>query len=263
MTKGRNSAHIIFLFLLFVFLGLQSLGAAVTGQERAVSPSSITEDLSQGPTFRFKIALGLPEFTFKIIPEPQETDDLGNAHSTVRDVEVFRGDVKQPIQHLTGCDLTDMEAPPKGSHWFRAQDVNFDGYQDIFILTSWGATGNESGCVWLYNPATGRFDYSKDFSELDGYWLDPATKTITTYSRFGMAGRAYTAAKFKVRNNRPVLVWSETQDWDSNRNQFHCVAQQLRGNKMVTVRDEWGGTEDGDGPCDPAKVFEDTQKSPK
>jgi hypothetical protein len=86
----------------------------------------ITEDLSHDATFTFKIAPDLPEFKFKVIPEPQDRDEYGNPHTTVRDVQVFRRSSKEPLQSLEGCEWEGMEAPPRGSGWFRAEDLNFD-----------------------------------------------------------------------------------------------------------------------------------------
>jgi len=219
-----------------VIIFVQGVLSPIAGAKR----SSVTEDLSQGASFSFKIAPNLPEFTFKVISEVREPDDNGNAQSTVRDIEVFRGNSKHPLQHLTGCELSEMEPPPKGLNWFRAVDFNFDNYRDIYLTTAWGATGNQYGCVWLYNTATGRFDYSKEFSDLARSSLDPATKMISTYDNYGMTGLDHIAQKYKVENNRPVLIWSQRQNWDDNRKQFHCIVQQRRGADMVTVRDAWG-----------------------
>jgi hypothetical protein len=220
---------------------------------RANSP--VTEDLSQGASFTLRIAPNLPEFSFKVIPEPVPTDQWGNAHSTVRDVEVFRADSDAPLQHLTGCDWSASETPPANSDWFRAEDFNFDGYKDIYVMTNWGATGNQYGCVWLYDPATGRFDYNKQFSELPRYWLDPDTKTILTFQNGGQAGMVHQARKYNVENNRLVLIWSEDQDLDQEKNQFHCTVKERQGGNLLTVRDEWISPEDGEGPCVPAKFI--------
>jgi len=213
---------------------------------------SVTMDLSKGASFKFNIAADLPPFSFNLIPEIREPD-RGDARSTVRDIEVFRGDSDQPYQHLTGCNLSDMEPPPRAETdppWFRAEDVNFDGYQDVFLLTNWGATGSQSGCLWLYNRAAGRFDYSKEFSELGRHWLDPQSKTILTFGNGGMAGTIYDARKYEVENDRPVLIYLESQDWEPDKNDLHCVVQELRGSDMATIRDERG-----EKPCDPADVM--------
>lgn len=132
------------------------LASTATAQHppRSATSSSqhepITEDLSHGATFTFKIAPNLPEFMFKIIPEPYPRDEYGNPHTTVREVQVFREGAKQPVQSLEDCELSDMEAPRSGSEWFRAIDMNFDGYKDIYMLTSWeplATSLDASGCT--------------------------------------------------------------------------------------------------------------------
>jgi hypothetical protein len=221
---------------------------------------SVTADLSQGATFKFKIGPGLPDFTFKIVPNVRPNDEHGNAESTVQDVEVYKGDAKRPIQHLEDCNFDDQEPPLRGVDWFRAEDLNFDGYNDIYLLVSWGATGNQYGCVWLYNPVTGSFDYSKEFSELSRFWVDPARKMILTFDRGGMLGQVHDANRYKVDGNKLVLVMHEHQDWDFDRKQFHCVVEERKGATMTTVRDEWSKPSDdwikAEAPCDAATLFE-------
>jgi hypothetical protein len=218
----------------------------------------ITEDLSQGATFKFKIAPNLPEFIFKVIPELQKPDQYGNPRTIIQEVQVFRGASNQPVQSLEDCEWEGMDAPPRGSDWFRAVDMNFDGYKDIYVMTTWGATGNEQGCVWLYDPESGRFDYSKEFSELSTFMLDPATKTIATHGNGGRAGRIFRAARYAVESNRPVLVITVAKDWDFGKQEYHCVVQQRRGrdNSLVTLIDKWAKpTNNDEGPCDASLPF--------
>lgn len=210
---------------------------------------SITQDLSYAGSFVVNVAQNLARVTFRIVPDVQPNDQFGNATSIVRDVEVFWGDSLQPTQHLTGCEWIGMEAPPRGEDWFRAVDFNFDGYQDIYVLTNWGATGNDQGCIWLYNPATQRFDYSPEFSDLGTFTLDPANKKIITWANGGMAGRVHSAEKYKVDNNRPVVIYDENQQWDMEKKQFHCIVKELRAGQMVTTHDEWSKTGDFAGPA--------------
>ena len=219
----------------------------------------ITEDLSHGATFTTKIAPDLPQFTFKVIPEVQKPDGAGNPQSTIHEVRVYRGTSTEPLQSLTGCEWLGMEAPYRGSDWFRVEDMNFDGYSDVFVMTGWGATGNESGCVWLFNPKTGRFEFSKEFSDLGSYTLDPATKTITTRGHAG--ADMIEAAKYTVENNRLVLIVTVSQYFDPDRQEYHCVVKQRRGrqNDLVTTRDSWAKSiEDA---CDPTDPFGEVDRS--
>jgi hypothetical protein len=242
---------------------LLALGAAGSAQQKPEA-SSITTDLSRGASFTFTIAPNQPDFTFRLIPDPQPDDQYGNAHSTVRDIEVCRGGSRQPFQHLEGCEFVGMEAPPRGaSDWFRAVDMNFDGYNDIYLLLNWGATGNQYGCAWLFDPANGRFEFSKEFSDLPRFQLDPATKTILTFDKGGMAGMIYFAQKYKVEGNRLELIWTQTQDWDVDKKQFHCVVKQRRGGAMALTKDAWGTNSAGEGPCDPGELFRPPPAKPK
>jgi hypothetical protein len=211
--------------------------------DEPLDTSRMIEDLSEGATFRFEIAPKLPLFTFKIIPNVRDGQN-GFPQSTVQAIEVFKGESDRPMQRLTGCNFDEMEPPPRYGDWFHTDDVNFDGYRDIYLMTNYGATGNHYGCIWLFNPATGRFDYSKEFSQLSRYWLDPESETIRTFDRAGMAGMVYTANQYKVESNRPVLMWSENQDWDPGKEHFHCVRQERRNGVMVTTRDVWGDSDE-------------------
>jgi TonB family protein len=209
---------------------------------------AVTHELSCGETFTATVSPQLPKFTFKVIPQPTPPDQFGNPQTVPSDIEVFRGDSTQPIQHLTGCDLSGAEPPREGADWFRTVDMNFDGYSDVFLLTNWGVTGNQFGCVWLYDPASGLFRYSEDFSMLGRYTLEPETKTIFTSGVGGMAGAVHSQRRYRVTGNRLTLIWSEEQNWDLGSKRMHCVVQELRGTKMETIRDEVGTSED-DVPC--------------
>jgi hypothetical protein len=139
--------------------------------------------------------------------------------------------------------------------------VNFDGYADVFVLTNWGATGNQSGCIWLYDPESGHFEYSKEFSELATFTLNPSTKTIITHGNGGMAGTIFRAAKYVIENNRPVPIITVAQDFDFPTKEYHCVVQRRgRDKALVTIRDvRVKAKENYDGPCAPADPFRDVE----
>ena len=65
----------------------------------------------------------------------------------------------------------------------------------------------------------------------------------------------YDARKYTVEGNKPVLILHERQDWDFGKKQFHCVVEHRKGTEMVIRRDEWGISKNGEGPCDPGKLF--------
>jgi hypothetical protein len=251
MRWGLHSISCKRTLVLLTFLASSMVVAQQPNTEPHHEP--LTENLSQGASFTFQIAPDLPQFTFKVIPEVQEPDGDGNPQSTIHDVQVFRGSSSEPLQSLSGCEWLGMEAPYRSADWFRVEDMNFDGYADLFVLTSWGATGNESGCVWLFNPKAGRFEFSKEFSELGAATFDATSKTISIRGHAGASTIA--AARYVVENNRPVLVLTVNQDFDPVKQQYHCVVRQRRASKtdLVATRDFWAKTlEDA---CDPTDPF--------
>jgi hypothetical protein len=104
------------------------------------------------------------------------------------------------IQTLDECEVID--SPPKGETWLKSEDLNFDGYQDLLLLASWGATGNQSWCIWLFDAASSRFRYVPDF-QLGTHTLNPADKTIVTSSH---DGRVYTQKTVRFAGAKPVIV---------------------------------------------------------
>jgi hypothetical protein len=214
----------------------------------------VTEDLLEPRSFTFTIAPSFPAFTFKLTSLRKPPDEFGNPQSTIRQIEVFHAGSQVPLEDLSDCDLEGMQTPGRGAEYFRARDVNFDGYKDVFLQTGHGATGNSSGCIWLYNPATGRFDYNEEFSKLSRFWLDPETKTIFTFQRGGMLGFVHVAERYAIRNQRLALVWSQSQDWDIAQKKLHCIVKELVGEEMVVVRDVWSDADDKNPPCDPSKL---------
>lgn len=263
--RSNNFLFGVLLSLLAIFPAQAHQQPAPPKQTATNTPAPGTKDLSKGERFTFQIAPNLPEFTFKVTPLITSPDQWGNALTLIDKIEVFRGDSDRPVQQLTGCDWEEAEPPPPGANnWLRAEDFNFDGYKDIYVLTHWGATGNAYGCIWLYSPATGHFEHSAEFSELGSYRLKPETKTILTFANGGNAGMVHSAQKYRVENNHLALIWSEDQDWSDERTKFHCIVKERQGTVLVTVRDVWIGAEDGEGPCAPGLFFqpEESEQGP-
>ncbi len=189
----------------------------------------ISLDLSKGATFRFTIGQKLAPYIFKAVGDPKL--------KTIDHIDVYREPEKEPIQTLHECRME--EAPYRGAKWFRAEDFNFDGYQDIWMLASWGATGNESGCVWLFDSKSGKFAYSREFSELGTYKLDPGSRTIITTSVGGMAGQVHRITTYEVIDDRPFVVQQEDQDWDDQKCAFVRVLRKRKDGQLMVINRGW------------------------
>ncbi|HEU0052540.1 MAG TPA: hypothetical protein VFQ39_05160, partial [Longimicrobium sp.] len=60
-----------------------------------------------------------------------------------------------PLQVLKASD--ESGAPPRGSDYLTAPDLDGDGWSDLMLVKWSGATGNTAHDVWLYRPGERRF----------------------------------------------------------------------------------------------------------
>jgi hypothetical protein len=174
---------------------------------------------------KLRPAEGLPEFTLRFVPE----GDKGPENAGITEIEVYRGGDSSPWQVLRDCA---MEEPPyRGAVWVRTEDLNFDGYADLQMMRWWGVTGREGYCVWIFDPASGRFKYNEafDFGGVGGFGtIDKSKKTLRVRDNERGAGSEYTLSSYKVVNNAPVLIEEEEQ---------RCVDGQLKHTWYAAMKD--------------------------
>jgi hypothetical protein len=140
------------------------------------------------------------------------------------------------VQTLDECEV--IESPPKGEAWLKTEDLNFDGYQDLLLLASWGATGNQSWCVWLFDAASSKFLYVPDL-QLGTHRLNAKDKTIVTSS---YEGPVYTQTILHLAGTKPVVVAERRGSWEVSRNLIltaHPEKPQYAPGEPVVIRLEY------------------------
>lgn len=173
---------------------------------------------------RDKVGTGLPEYSFKLFGDP----DM----KIVKRVMITDTATKKVIQELDmGNDDEGMQSHP-GVDDFSLNDINFDGYKDIGLLVACGGTGNCDSSIWLFNPRTRQFTYSKDFEGLGTFTLDPKTRRIYTHSNGGHAGMIHSDGVYEVRGKKPVLIQWVDQDYDDTKGYYVEVTKELVKAKM-------------------------------
>lgn len=233
-------------FALAVF-GLGLSETAVPAQNPASSRHSQASSSKSGnqednATFTFQINAKLPEFRF-IVEFESGDPNLPDARPTVRSVTVFRSDKREPVQTLAGCDYSEASGGiQRDDNWLRAVDFDFDGYSDIHLINA--RARNWIGCIWLYNPAKDRFEFSQEFSNLGRLAIDSANKAIYSFEAGGPFG--YLISKFLVQNHHLIEVMTRSHDFDEKKQRYECVVQELRNGEMVTIYDHWEDPDNND-----------------
>lgn len=143
--------------------------------------------------------------------------------------------VTQNIHHTTTTQtlFTNMAEPPdETTGYLTAMDFNFDGYQDLRLMTSWGATGNHVYSVWLYDPVTHRFVYNNALSQLNNIDIDLASHTIQSHGN--SSADSWGGSSYRWENNTLVLIEAYGQDYDLKTQTYTCTKVTQQNGKMVT-----------------------------
>jgi len=147
---------------------------------------------------------------------------------------ITRGDEEDPLQ--TFAEFPEPEPAPGGRDDFGAVDFNFDGYLDLKLLATWGATGNRTYLCWLFDRKTRTFSFEPSLLDLGNPTPDPTKKTIATRSTGGMAGQVYTEGTYAWRGGAIALIRRERQEWNEARKAFDRFTEERRNDSMVVVR---------------------------
>ena len=185
----------------------------------------VVTDVRGGAICHFTIYNSLPVYNFYL---------RGNVeYNTIDQIEITKGiESKILVQKL---EAGMGEPPVSGENFFGAQDMNFDGYKDIRLMSWWGATGNTGYTYWLFDPSKNIFVENSDLSSLSNSTPELQTKTIATHSVGGMAGCIYNNATYKFDGNgKLILIHSEKQDWVEESKSFIKTIGELKDGKIVT-----------------------------
>ncbi|HKF49412.1 MAG TPA: hypothetical protein VKB38_18785 [Terracidiphilus sp.] len=225
-TFRRSQLALLFL----VFLGLSALcWASRSGQQKSISES--TESRLDRVTLPFSINSKLPEFRFQVVLKTNDPDST-DSYQSVQSIDVYSGTADHPAQTLTGCDLEDSDFHDDINERFKVEDLDFDGYKDIYLLTQ--RARNWAGCIWLYNATAGKFEFSREFTDtLDRFTLDPKTRSIFSFS--GIGNDNYQVVQYEVRDHRLTKVLEVKNETASDGARETCTVWKLRSGKKVRV----------------------------
>jgi hypothetical protein len=183
------------------------------------------EDLRGGAECRFEIHLNLPVYKFHLIADASS--------NTIVRIEISAERDNSQSQIL---EVENVDSPYQESEYFGIDDINFDGYQDIRLLAWWGVTGNKGYVYWIFNPQTGRFVENRDLRDLSNPILHPDTKTITTSSVGGMAGKIHSYGTYAFERCKLTLIRVESQQWDETKKHVVKTISKRQNGKMVIIR---------------------------
>jgi hypothetical protein len=183
------------------------------------------EDFRGGMTCTFRINQGLPLFTFHFAG--QEDNTLGN-------LDITAGTSSEVIQTIDNTTDPNAIAPAKARNVLTTVDANFDGYQDLQLLSQCGATGNCSYDFYLYDPKANQFIHNDFLSSLTTPSFDQAKKQVTTSSNGSASDWENETYRYE-NDGRYTLIHREVSTWDRDKGTVTVSSYELRNGKMELI----------------------------
>lgn len=171
--------------------------ANIKGTKKSPDPWSnpiLWKNLVENQThasFSVKINDTLQEFTFIMHGKFKYRRQLKGNYFHPTYVEIIESSTTKILQKIEnkgrfdndgdGYDKLDLEF----ADFVQMVDLNQDGYLDLRILYSTGATGNNWYETFVYDPAIWQFKFHEALSRLSAVTVDQESKLIKTYWRDG------------------------------------------------------------------------------
>jgi hypothetical protein len=188
-------------------------GAPPRGREHPCDPATY----AAGPppaVFVARIHPALPRYRFEFVVE----------YGVPVGVSAGPRDGSREPQYFELEDGTSTGTP------IQLQDLNFDGYQDLSVVTM-GGVHNESFNYYLFNPATGAFDFFRADNQLVPV---RARRELTQYIHVSCcAGELRT---FRWVDDKLVMVRNEVwEPWSRDQSRTLRAVSEWRNKRMVEV----------------------------
>ena len=164
----------------------------------------------------FKPGKELPEYAFSFELKPGER--------AVSAIEVQKGGT-------SAGRLEVKEMMPLGrseQFFFGPQDINFDGYRDLVLVTSKGAA-NAFAQYWLFDPKAGKYI---PLGKYPLFKVDDKRSVLSTYERGGFGGLVYETREYKFLNGELTLMRSEKQELVKAPDVFRRTIRERTGKAM-------------------------------
>lgn len=133
------------------------------------------------------------DYYFKLVAEKRKED----YYPEVGAIRIYAKKTDILIQEL------EFTGQFRGINSIGIDDYNFDGIQDFSVFESSYAGPNTSSIYYLFDPKTKKYSES-GFAGIS-LSFDPSTKTISEHNQC-CAGTIVTEAKYKLKNNKMVLI---------------------------------------------------------
>ena len=178
---------------------------------------------------KFSIGTALPPYSvsFKI-------REVEGSKKVIEALRVTRED-KAGWEQILTVPLKEWDSFPKDAEFsVGVDDLNFDGYNDIFLLTGLAAH-NSAFDYWLFEPSGEEFIYLGKYPE---FRIDTKRQTLRTHETGGRAGLVYRDKEYRYIKGKLTLVRHVDQDETDRLEIFRRKTYRLKDGKLRLIKTE-------------------------
>jgi hypothetical protein len=135
-------------------------------------------------------SIARPDFSFDILNRKIEIKDKASG---------------KLIQEIALNQWIDATITVKDAVIF-SDDINFDGYKDLAIISDTPADNGYGYSYYFYSPLTNKFLPEKNLAGLSSPTFDAKSKTISTYNSGGCAGADFEENIYSFADGKYVLT---------------------------------------------------------
>ncbi|MDH4230819.1 MAG: hypothetical protein OEW04_02190 [Nitrospirota bacterium] len=176
--------------------------------------------------YEFSICPDVPAMRFTLTWDDQVGDII---------INVLEKRTGKLIQQITA---EGVEEPYQGPAVFTAEDINYDGCQDLKLLCFTGATGNELYRYWTYNRKTNKFQSEKILEDICNPEIRLSKKEIFSHCKEGGAGAYYIETTYKFTGKKYKLIRQTDQYLELESGRVIREEKEVRNGRMITIKKE-------------------------
>jgi len=143
---------------------------------------------------------------------------------------------RRPLQVLSLEEPSTDLPQPYITDYLSAIDLDADGYGDLMLGASWGATGNTSYLVWRFDPRARRFVSDSVLSSV--FNPEPVRGRPCIHSFSNSSARDDERALYCLRAGRWQIDSLEQHVWDREHDVVVHSIHARRGDSLVVVKSE-------------------------
>ena len=197
--------------------------AVDTVRPTAVTPVALT--VADCRPCSVPIVPGAAQFELRFV-----LDSSAPEQRTVRAIDVRAPHRPNWYQTLGATEMP--TASPGDSFFVSAEDINFDGANDLSLIVSRGAA-NAYAAYWAYGVAADSFTYLGNYPV---FTRDTAARELSTYERGGDAGLVYERRRYSFASDTLVLLETEKQGPMTRSGRYRKTLSRLEDGALRVIR---------------------------